>query len=143
VLADGRWTDAAGHTRRLAAHDVLVLSPFNAQVNRVRLGLRHLAADGVRVGTVDKYQGQEAPVVIYTMAASSVGDVPRGIEFLYSLNRFNVAVSRARGVVAVVCSPALLTPAVGKPEQLRLVNALCRFAEVEAGMDVLNGRGRS
>jgi predicted RecB family nuclease len=128
VLRDGRWTDARGDTRALCPSDVLVLSPYNAQVNRVRSRLGSLAQAGVRVGTVDKYQGQEAPVVIYTMASSSVADAPRGIDFLYNLNRFNVAVSRARAVVAVVCSPELLTPVVGKPEQLRLVNTLCRFA---------------
>ncbi len=128
VLADGNWTNAQGKTRRLAASDVLVLSPFNAQVNRVRVALGQVGLDDVRIGTVDKYQGQEAPVVIYTMAASSVADAPRGFEFLYSLNRFNVAISRARGVVAVVASQELLTPPIGKPDQLRLVNALCRFA---------------
>jgi uncharacterized protein len=68
-------------------------------------------------------------VVIYSTAASSVAYVPRGIDFLYSLNRFNVAISRGRGVVAVVCSPALLAPLVRTPEQLHMVNALCSYAE--------------
>lgn len=63
------------------------------------------------------------------MASSSAEDAPRDLEFLYSLNRFNVAVSRARAVMAVVCSPTLLTPVVTKPKHLRLVNALCRFVE--------------
>ena len=69
-------------------------------------------------------------MVLYSTASSSVEDAPRGTEFLYSLNRFNVAVSRARAVVAVVASPALLTPPVTRPDQLKLVNALCRFAEL-------------
>ncbi len=81
------------------------------------------------MGTVDKFQGQEAAIVIYSMASSSAEDAPRGIEFLYSLHRFNVAISRARAVVAVVCSPHLLAPLVRSPQQLTMVNALCAYAE--------------
>jgi predicted RecB family nuclease len=128
VLADGRWTDRHGATRSLTGADILVLTPFNAQVNRVRGRLASIDP-GIRIGTVDKFQGQEAPVVIYSLASSSVDDAPRGLEFLYSLNRFNVAISRARAVMAVVCSPSLLSPLVQKPEQLRMVNALCSFRE--------------
>jgi Superfamily I DNA and RNA helicases and helicase subunits len=127
VLADGRWTDRDGITRALTGADILVLTPFNAQVNRIR-GRLASVDPGIRVGTVDKFQGQEAPVVLYSLAASSADDAPRGLEFLYSLNRFNVAISRARAVMAVVCSPALLSPLVHTPEQLRMVNALCAFA---------------
>ena len=141
VLIDGRWTDGEGRTRRLQPADVLVLSPYNAQVHRIRGRLGVLAEQGVRVGTVDKYQGQEAPIVIYSMASSSVADAPRGIDFLYSLNRFTVAVSRARAVAAVVCSPALLAPVVHRPEQLRLVNALCRFA-LDAAPSVVGREAR-
>ncbi|MDQ2748023.1 MAG: TM0106 family RecB-like putative nuclease [Actinomycetota bacterium] len=128
VLADGQWTDRDGVSRALTGADILVLAPFNAQVNRLRSRLSSLDP-AIRIGTVDKFQGQEAPIVIYSITASSVDDAPRGLEFLYSLNRFNVAISRARGVAAVVCSPRLLSPLVGKPEQLRMVNALCAFAE--------------
>ncbi len=128
VLADGRWVDRTGSRRRLLGSDILILTPFNAQVNRIRSRLGRLVEQGIRVGTVDRFQGQEAPIVIYSTAASSVRDAPRGIDFLYSLNRFNVAVSRARGVVAVVCSPQLLAPLVTKPGQLREVNALASFA---------------
>lgn len=128
VLSDGLWTDRDGVTRPLTGGDILVLSPFNAQVNRLRSRLS--AVDpAIRIGTVDKFQGQEAPIVIYSTASSSVDDAPRGLEFLYSLNRFNVAVSRARAVLAVVCSPRLLAPLVRTPDQLRMVNALCAFAE--------------
>lgn len=128
VLADGVWVAADGSERPLQPDDVVVLTPYNAHVNRVRGRFGPLAEAGVRVGTVDKYQGQEAPLVIYTLASSSVEDAPRGFDFLYSLNRLNVAVSRARAVAAIVCSPALLTPPVSKPEHLRLVNALCLAA---------------
>jgi predicted RecB family nuclease len=129
LLPDGRWTDGDGTERAMRPEDVLVLAPFNAHVHRLRNRLGDLVEAGVRVGTVDKFQGQEAPVVLYSMASSTAEDAPRDLHFLYSLNRFNVAISRARAVVAVVCSPALLTPVVTKPENLRLVNALCRFAE--------------
>jgi len=104
-----------------------VLTPFNAQVNRIR-GRLAAVDPGIRVGTVDKFQGQEAPVVLYSLAASSAEDAPRGLEFVYSLNRFDVAACRARAVMAVVCSLALRSPPVHTPEQLRMVNALCAFA---------------
>ncbi len=85
-----------------------------------------------RVGTVDKFQGQEAPVVIYSMATSSIDDAPRGLDFLFSLNRLNVATSRAQGLVIIVCSPELLKARCRTPQQMRLAGALCRFVEVEA-----------
>ena len=82
------------------------------------------------VGTVDKFQGQEAPIVIYSMATSRPEDAPRGMEFLYSLNRFNVATSRARCAVIVVASPRLLEPECRTPKQMKLANALCRYVEL-------------
>jgi len=85
-----------------------------------------------RVGTVDKFQGQEAPVVIFSMASSSPEDAPRGMEFLYSLNRLNVATSRARCAAIVVASPALFEPECRTPRQMQLANALCRFVELAA-----------
>jgi uncharacterized protein len=130
LLIDGRWRDSDGVVRRLVAADVLILTPYNAQVHLLRQRLTGVGHPDVRVGTVDKLQGQEAAVVLYSTASSSVEDAPRGTEFLYSLNRFNVAVSRARAVMAVVASPTLLAPHVGRPDQLRLVNALCRFVEL-------------
>ncbi len=129
VLADGTWTGPDSLTRALTPADILVVTPFNAQVNRIRSRLGPLADAGIRVGTVDKFQGQEAPIVIYSMASSSAQDAPRGIDFLYNLRRFNVAISRARAVVAVVCSPQLLAPLVRTPQQLRMVNALCAYAD--------------
>jgi superfamily I DNA and/or RNA helicase len=87
-----RWVDEERIEKQMTGADVLVVAPCNAQV--VRLAER-LAATGARVGTVDKFQGQQAPVVIYSMATSRPGDAPRGMEFLYSLNRLNVATSRA------------------------------------------------
>ena len=86
---------------------------------------------GCCVGTVDKFQGQEAPVVIYSMATSRPEDAPRGMEFLYSLNRLNVATSRARCAVAIlVASPHLFEPECRTPRQMQLANALCRYREL-------------
>lgn len=126
VLSDGRWATEAG-SRRLGPSDILVLAPYNAHVHRLRSRLATVAPE-VRVGTVDRFQGQEAPVVVYSMASSSSEDAPRGIGFLYDAHRFNVAISRAQAVVAVVCSPRLLVPSVSRPEHLALVNALASFA---------------
>lgn len=122
-----QWVTGAGVARSLEPCDVLVVAPYNAHVNRLS---DRLSPRGVRVGTVDKFQGQEAPVVIYTMATSSPEDAPRGMEFLYSLNRLNVATSRARCAAFVVASPLLLQPECRTPRQMRLANALCRFVEL-------------
>ena len=91
------WSDKEGMRHTLRAEDVLVVAPYNAQV----AALIERVPPGTRVGTVDKFQGQEAPVVFYSMATSTPEDAPRGMEFLYSLNRLNVAVSRARCVAVI------------------------------------------
>ena len=123
----GTWTDSRGRTRPLSAGDVLVVAPYNAQVAEIARAL-----PGLRVGTVDKFQGQEAPVSIYSMATSTPEDAPRGMEFLYSLNRLNVATSRALCLAAVVASPALIRVRARTPRQMQLANALCRFIELAA-----------
>ena len=105
---------------------MLVVAPYNKHV----ACLRDALPEGARIGTVDKFQGQQAPVVIYSMASSSAADAPRGVDFLYDLHRLNVAVSRAKALSVVVASPALLDAEVHDPEQLRQVNALCRFVEL-------------
>jgi superfamily I DNA and/or RNA helicase len=91
--------------------------------------LRDSLPPGARVGTVDRFQGQEAPVVIYSMATSAPKDQPRTMDFLYSLNRFNVAVSRAQALVVVVHSPELLYAPCRTPKELGQANALCWFVE--------------
>jgi predicted RecB family nuclease len=106
--------------------DVMVVAPYNAQVN----ALREALPESVRVGTVDKFQGQEADVVLYSMASSSGDDVPRGLEFLLSRNRLNVAISRARCLAYLVASPRLLEVNCRTIPQMRLANALCRFVEL-------------
>jgi len=124
-LCRGTWFDTHGVERRLTLDDVLVVAPYNRHVARL---LDQLPA-GARVGTVDKFQGQQAPVVIYSMASSSAADAPRGVDFLYDLHRLNVAVSRARALTVIVASPDLLDAEVHTPEQLRAVNALCHYVE--------------
>ena len=103
----------------------MVVAPYNAHVRCLAQRL----PDGVRVGTVDKFQGQEAPVVFYATASSSGEEIPRGLEFLFSRNRLNVAISRARCLAYLVGSPRLLDVRCRSVEQMRLVNALCRFVE--------------
>ena len=126
--ADPAYTDAEGSTHSLDGSDVLVITPYNAQVRAIRVALPDF-----RVGTVDKFQGQEAPIAIYSMATSSGAEAPRGMEFLYSLNRLNVATSRAQCLAVVVASPALVGVRCRTPRQMRLANALARLVEVATG----------
>ena len=119
------YTDATGFVHSLGASDVLVITPYNAQVRAIRVALPDL-----RIGTVDKFQGQEAPISIYSMATSSGAEAPRGMEFLYSHNRLNVATSRAQCLAVLVASPALIRVRCRTPRQMRLANALARLVEV-------------
>jgi len=128
ALLGGRYIDADGRARPLAPEDIMVVSPYNAQVRCLR---EHLP-DAVRVGTVDKFQGQEAAVTFFSMATSSGAELPRNLEFLFSRNRLNVAVSRARCLAVLVCSPELLHVRCRSAEQMRLVNALCLLTETAA-----------
>ena len=108
------WTDRGGTTHALTGADILVVAPYNDHRLLVEAALQGMGHPGVRVGTVDKFQGQEAPISIYTMASSSADDAPRGMEFLYSLNRLNVATSRARCLCLLVASPAVSKPSAGR-----------------------------
>ena len=120
-----RWIDDKGDSRDLQLSDILVVAPYNTQVFDLAARL-----PSAHIGTVDKFQGQQAPIVIYSMTTSSPEDAPRGMEFLYSLNRLNVATSRAKAMVIIVASPLLLEPECHTPRQMQLANALCRFAEL-------------
>ena len=122
---DVMWRDKHGAERALGSEDLLIVAPYNAQVTA-------LAGEipGVRVGTVDKFQGQEAPVVIVSLTTSAPDDAPRGMTFLYSANRLNVATSRAKGLSILVGSPRLFEPDCKTPEQMRLANAFCRYLEL-------------
>lgn len=121
------WTNDAGESRPITARDILVVAPYNAQVARLA---ERLADRGVSAGTVDRFQGQEAPVVIYSMATSKPEDAPRGMEFLYNPNRLNVATSRAKCLCILVASPHLFEPECHTPRQMQLANALCRYREM-------------
>lgn len=128
MLRDSQPQESAGIPRPVTDRDIIVVTPYNAQR---RLILQKLRDAGliVEVGTVDKFQGQEAAVVFYSMATSSGDDVPRGMEFLFERNRFNVAVSRARAVSVLVCSPRLFGISCRTPDEMALVNLLCEFGE--------------
>ncbi|HEY8164058.1 MAG TPA: TM0106 family RecB-like putative nuclease, partial [Gemmatimonadaceae bacterium] len=130
LLDGGTVTDSKGITRRLAETDIMVVAPYNAQVKCVADVLRGRGFANVPVGTVDKFQGRQAEVVFFSMTTSSGDDLPRDIDFLFSRNRLNVAVSRARCLAVVVASPRLLDVACNTPAQMQLVNALCRFVEM-------------
>ena len=116
--------------RAAGIEDVMVVAAFNAQVNALQEAL-----PGVRVGTVDKFQGQEADVAFFSMASSSGDDIPRGLDFLLSRNRLNVAISRARCLAYLVASPRLLEVNCRTIPQMRLANALCRFVELAQSSD--------
>jgi uncharacterized protein len=108
----------------------MVVAPYNDQVNLLRARFQQepkLA--GVQVGTVDKFQGREAPVVFFTMTTSSAEDMPRGPEFLFSRNRLNVAVSRARCLAYLVCTEELLNSRASDLEDMRLISTLSAFVE--------------
>jgi hypothetical protein len=130
-LLRSTWTDRNGIEKALTLDDILVVAPYNAQVTTIRERVA-----GARVGTVDRFQGQEAPIVIYSLTTSSPEDPPRGMEFLYSLNRLNVATSRARCAAIIVGSPKLFEPDCQTPRQMKLANALCRFRETANEMKV-------
>ncbi len=128
------WLDPkhGGQERPLEQRDLLVVAAYNAQVQLIQHELRKSGLPGVRVGTVDRFQGQEAPVVIVSMAASAAADVPRGMAFLLSRNRINVAVSRGQWRAVIVRSPALTNYLPTHPEGLEELGGfigLCDRAE--------------
>ena len=129
-LLQGTWTDKDGLTRAMRESDIIVVAPYNAQVNALR---RALPVE-VPVGTVDKFQGQEAPVCLVSMTASSIEDIPRGADFLFSLNRINVAVSRAKGLALVFGSDRLREAKCETVEQMRRVNTLCALPVHHCGV---------
>jgi len=124
------WVDHTKTTRPLRDEDFMVVAPYNDQV---RLLQRRFEANptlrGVQIGTVDKFQGREAPVVFFTMTTSSGEDMPRGPEFLFSRNRLNVAVSRARCLAFLVCTEALLNARARTIDEMRLIGTLSAFVE--------------
>ncbi|NUR16473.1 MAG: TM0106 family RecB-like putative nuclease, partial [Dermatophilaceae bacterium] len=116
-LLRGEWTSKSGASQALTLDDIVVVAPYNAHVAELRTAL----PDGTHVGTVDKFQGQEGAVVIYSMGSTSAALAPRGVSFLYDLHRLNVAISRAKAMAVVVGSPLLTDAEVHTPEDLRAV----------------------
>ncbi len=125
-----KWFYGKGNSWNLKPGDILIVAPYNAQVADLSVRLPKMP-----IGTVDKFQGQEAPVVIYSLTTSSPEDAPRGMEFLYSLNRLNVATSRAMSTVILVGSPLLFEPDCRTPRQMQLANAFCQFADLARPID--------
>jgi superfamily I DNA and/or RNA helicase len=113
----------------MTLEDVLIVAPYNAQVSAIAQRI-----PGARVGTVDKFQGQEAPVVIYSTTTSSWEDAPHGMEFLFNRNRLNVATSRARCACILVGNPTLFEPECRTPNRMRMANAYCRYLEMATHM---------
>ena len=128
-LLRGTVTIGEGAPRAMEPRDLIVVSPYNAQRKLIRKRLEEAGFPDIRVGTVDKFQGQEAAVVLYSMATSNDGTLPRDLEFLFERNRLNVAISRAQCLSVLVCSPELLSVRCSTPEQMALVNLLCAFVE--------------
>ena len=127
---DVKFQDAGNKTSVLTKNNIKIISPYNAQVQKLSERL-----PDVSVGTVDKFQGQEAMVIIYSVATSSPEDAPRGMDFLYSPNRFNVAVSRARAMFIMVSAPSIFEPDCKSPDQIKLANPFCRFTELAQVID--------
>jgi uncharacterized protein len=125
ALSGASYRDRDGNERLIGHADILVVAPYNAQVNALRARL----PASVRVGTVDRFQGQEAPVCLVSMTTSSGDELPRDIAFLFSLNRINVAVSRAQASAVVFASPLLLETTCRTVEEMSLVNTLCMLRE--------------
>ena len=124
TLTSGAWTNRDGITRPLEASDIIVVAPYNVQINALSDAL-----PGIRVGTVDKLQGQEAPVALISMTASTAEETSRGLNFLLSRLRLNVAISRGKALSLVFASPRLCETPCATVEQMRLVNALCALPE--------------
>jgi superfamily I DNA and/or RNA helicase len=120
-----KWINTKGEEQLLTKKHIKIISPYNAEVNALKRQVQ-----GIEIGTVDKFQGQEAAVIILSTATSTPEDAPRGMEFLYSLNRLNVAVSRARAVFILVANPSLFEPECRSPHQMQLANAVCRLREM-------------
>jgi uncharacterized protein len=123
------WVDREGRETSVTLEDVLIIAPYNAQVFELQERIA-----GARIGTVDKFQGQEAPIVIYSMTTSTHADAPRGMEFLYSANRLNVATSRAKCICVVVASLRLFEVECRTARQMQLANAFCRYLELATSL---------
>jgi len=131
LASETHWTDRKGITKPVTLDDIIIIAPYNAQVFEI-----HQRLPNAHVGTVDKFQGQEAAIAIYSMATSSHADAPRGMEFLYSTKRLNVAISRAKCMAILVASPSIFEAECKTPRQMQLANAFCRYLELSETISV-------
>lgn len=133
-LIGTEWTDMDGKQNPLTSDDFMVVAPYNDQVHAIleRLAAQPATAD-VLVGTVDKFQGREAAVVFFSMATSAGADIPRGVDFLFSRNRLNVAISRARCLAYLVCTDELLDTRARNVADMRLIGTLNAVVEYAQG----------
>jgi superfamily I DNA and/or RNA helicase len=131
-LLQQRYQDKDKQVRPMTLENILVVAPYNMQVNM----LKRVLPAGARVGTVDKFQGQQAEVVIVSMTTSNEEYLPRFIDFLYSKNRLNVALSRAKSLALLVANPELMSITCSTPEQMAMVNALCWVWEYSEGISI-------
>jgi uncharacterized protein len=125
LRSNATWIDRNGIEATIGLDDILIIAPYNAQVFELQERMPR-----ARMGTVDKFQGQEAAIVIYSMTTSSYADAPRGMEFLYSSNRLNVATSRAKCLCILVGSPLVFEAECRTPRHMQLANAFCRYLEM-------------
>ncbi|WP_133127776.1 TM0106 family RecB-like putative nuclease [Legionella nagasakiensis] len=123
------FTNKDGSSQLIRWEDLLFVAPYNHQVNKLKSALGKQA----KVGSVDKFQGQEAPVVFLSMCASNANESPRGLNFLFNKNRMNVAISRAQCMAIIVYSPALLEASAKNVEQLNLINLFCKLIQGHCG----------
>lgn len=127
LLEGAEWQDKDLKQHRLTENHIRIIAPYNAQVSALTAEIPHMKN---HIGTVDRFQGQEAPVVIYSMTSSSAEDAPHGMSFLYDPHRFNVATSRASTLCILVGSPVLFDPECRTPAQMKMANGFCRFREL-------------
>lgn len=129
-MLDSPWTDQDGNTKLLRPADFMVVAPYNDQVRAIRQALStNKRTAKVEVGTVDRFQGREAAVVLFSMTTSSSEFMPRTAGFLFSRNRLNVAISRARCLAVLVCTDKLLATRAETVDEMRMIGALCSFVE--------------
>jgi uncharacterized protein len=134
LVPDSTWifvNEKGAEVRPLTSKDIMIIAPFNAQVSALQE-----AMPDIYIGTVDKFQGGEAAVVIYSMASSSVEDAPRGMSFIFAPNRLNVASSRARCAFILVSSPKLFEVECNTPAQMRWANGMCLFREMSVTVQI-------
>ena len=126
-LKTGSFTNKDGQSRPITDQDILVVAPYNMQVNLLKEKLK----GDLKIGTIDKFQGQEAPVVIISMAVSDVDDSPRGLDFVFDINRLNVAISRAQALAIVVANQGLEQCSVNSLRQMEKVGFFCKLQETQ------------